>query len=551
MATCPNGHQVRAGTVYCGVCGADTRVLCNSGHFSPTGSKFCQVCGMDLRGNAAPGVASVATNDTMLVVNPTETSPVAPPETTSGLGSDRSPSNALADEASQDETARVSAPESDVAMGERSGEEHGATTLVPPTPADPVSEPSTADAGSSGFGSGVNAERSGNLRPDDPGPFEEDGSDDDIDSTGGRGHGLIIGVLAAAAVVIAGVVLALVLGGHSTPQPVAQVVPNQPRGTSSTTAVPQTTTSSVSTTTTTATPAISVGPGGWTYPTPIDQSGQDGSNQTINAISCPTSYNCYAVDQSGNILQSSNEGAWQVVDTDKSDGLNAISCPSVSFCAAVDSGGNAVLLTNGSWSDPIAIDSNQSLNGVSCASTTFCVAVDGAGNAITYTGSSTNWATAMAGQNQLTAVSCPSASFCEAADDNGNASTFNGSSWSTAVQVDQNSSLHELSCISLSFCSATDDNGTVYTYNGSSWDGGDMLLQNASHSIPISCPAAGYCVAVDGSGGVRVLSDGTWSPVLQIDGNNSFSAISCSGPNMCAATDNNNNVLYYQPKSGG
>jgi hypothetical protein len=64
-------------------------------------------------------------------------------------------------------------------------------------------------------------------------------------------------------------------------------------------------------------------------------------------------------------------------------GLNAVSCPSSSFCVAVDSNANALTFNGCKWSQSSSIDAKGGgLNAVSCPSSSFCVAVDGNGNAV-------------------------------------------------------------------------------------------------------------------------------------------------------------------------
>jgi hypothetical protein len=62
---------------------------------------------------------------------------------------------------------------------------------------------------------------------------------------------------------------------------------------------------------------------------------------------------------------------------------------------------------------------------------------------------------------------------------------------------------------------------------------------------------AGYCVAVDTSGGALVYWRGSWSKVSKIDGNNSCTAIGCTGVNTCTAADQYDNVLAYAASAAG
>jgi RHS repeat-associated protein len=64
--------------------------------------------------------------------------------------------------------------------------------------------------------------------------------------------------------------------------------------------------------------------------------------------------------------------------------MNAVSCPTSSFCAAVDTSGNAVILNGTSWSPAVNSDGSMSINGVACTSATFCEGVDSSGEAQPY-----------------------------------------------------------------------------------------------------------------------------------------------------------------------
>ena len=63
-------------------------------------------------------------------------------------------------------------------------------------------------------------------------------------------------------------------------------------------------------------------------------------------------------------------------DTDGSTALNAVACPSSSWCVAVDASGHTLTYNNSKWSGTSTIDSTRSLQSVSCVSTSFCAAVD-------------------------------------------------------------------------------------------------------------------------------------------------------------------------------
>lgn len=299
----------------------------------------------------------------------------------------------------------------------------------------------------------------------------------------------------------------------------------------------------------TVTPSsAAIGPAGWTLPKPIDQQAYQNDTATIASISCVTAVKCFAADSSGNVLASKSANSWHTVATDSQSNLVSISCANARFCAAVDDSGDVVVFENGSWSDPVSIDSDSGLTGVSCPTATFCMAVDDSGNAFTFTGTVTNWPKSTLDPNQdaIASVSCDSATFCAAVDRSGNAYTYDGNSWTSAGNVDNDNELVQVSCASPAFCAAVDSSGNAVTFIGSTWSAGSM----PSTAVSVSCPAAGYCVAVDASGGAVDYQQGSWSKVSKIDGNNSFTAISCVGVNTCTAADQYDNVMYYGAPEG-
>ena len=101
-------------------------------------------------------------------------------------------------------------------------------------------------------------------------------------------------------------------------------------------------------------------PAHWTYPVVIDQQVYNNNEAQINAVSCVTAVACYAVDNQGDILATTSEKSWSVVNSSGSgSNLTAISCATASFCVAIDSS-DAIVLSDGSWNDPVTVDSTTS-----------------------------------------------------------------------------------------------------------------------------------------------------------------------------------------------
>jgi hypothetical protein len=216
--------------------------------------------------------------------------------------------------------------------------------------------------------------------------------------------------------------------------------------------------------------------GAWTSTT------VDGSN-ALTGVSCPTTGLCVAVDHAGGVLWSANPttGPWTartVIDTTTTTTtpapipLNAISCPTTGLCAAVDSAGNVLVSTaptSGSWQKR-GIGST-SLNDIACTSAGACVAVDVSGNvfatANAITAPATWSATPVDPGHVPTAVSCGDAGLCVFVDDSGTA--FSSDSFTaarptwTAAAVDPGGDLTSVACNAAGFCVAVDSVGRAVT----------------------------------------------------------------------------------------
>jgi hypothetical protein len=108
---------------------------------------------------------------------------------------------------------------------------------------------------------------------------------------------------------------------------------------------------------------------------------------SIFGVSCPSVTLCVAVDNSGNVITSTNPtggtGAWTVANVAGGNGLSAVSCTSTTLCVAVDVLGNAFSATNptggaSAWT-ATSLHTLDSPSGVSCPVVGLCVEVDLAG----------------------------------------------------------------------------------------------------------------------------------------------------------------------------
>src|SRR3989442_15439772 len=112
----------------------------------------------------------------------------------------------------------------------------------------------------------------------------------------------------------------------------------------------------------------------WAAPVRVDHQPSFGGT-SLSDVSCPSSGLCFAVDNAGNLVASSNPtggvAAWTVTRVDGSNSLFGVSCPSGGFCAVADNAGNVVTSSNptgGAAAWTVTKDDSGALQGVGCRS---------------------------------------------------------------------------------------------------------------------------------------------------------------------------------------
>jgi len=116
-------------------------------------------------------------------------------------------------------------------------------------------------------------------------------------------------------------------------------------------------------------------------------------NDTLNHFSCAKADSCVAVgDGDAAVYDGSSWSRTETIDPENPPGpmgLQAVSCPTSTFCVAVDGAGNALVFDGHSWTKPDAIDPTHTsyfgLTSVSCPTTSSCIAIDGLGYAFALT----------------------------------------------------------------------------------------------------------------------------------------------------------------------
>jgi hypothetical protein len=246
----------------------------------------------------------------------------------------------------------------------------------------------------------------------------------------------------------------------------------------------------------------------------------------ISAISCaPGTSVCAIGDDSGGMYTLSGQSlsARSAVATG-GEAFDAISCPLSSFCMAIDDLGRVYKLGSGGWSFTTTLGSvstgNPSLQ-VSCSSNSFCLAtLPGSGNNENYykwTGSSWGSAQVLESTGAIeTGLSCTTSSFCVATDTSDVASTFNGTSWTHSSRLTGTSSVDDQFYVSCAgtFCLASSFQtaDTLTTPDGSTWTlGTNIKTANDGYGSggPTSCASATMCAIVDlgGNGYTYALPD--------------------------------------------
>ncbi len=217
--------------------------------------------------------------------------------------------------------------------------------------------------------------------------------------------------------------------------------------------------------------------------------------------------------------------------------MNAVSCPSTALCVAVDSVGNALTTTNfatsGSWvADAVA--GGVALNDVSCApGTTFCAAVDATGNVWTTSdprGASPTWTkTDIDGSTPLTGIACATSSLCVATDGSGNAiqsshPTAGASAW-TLQNVESNGALAGVACPTAQECAIT---GNDAAQSGSAF--GSIIIGQAFPVLTTSAPTV-TTTGASFAGTVNPEGTNVSSCVFQYSIDTSYSnSASCGSP---------------------
>lgn len=321
-------------------------------------------------------------------------------------------------------------------------------------------------------------------------------------------------------------------------------------------------------------PTSAPGPLLWTAPAGI-------SAQPLDALACPSTSLCVAVDHGGDVVSSAAPTAgartWHVAHVDGNIAITGVACPSVGLCVAVDAAGNVLASTTPtiptSWTvakvdtSPTQVNTDTGgsilLRGVACSTTTLCVAVDAAGNALVSTNptaGAAGWVTYHADANTsfgctgigltcqpaLVGVACPAAAACAAVDFSGNILTtpnaLAGAPWaSTATAPAAPASLWGISCPTVAFCATVDGyRNHVITFDPAS--PAPAITALPTPVFGVWCQSGALCLAATETARSVSALLGSYdprnaAPKWTLSSLGGVNAISCLGPTLCLAAD--------------
>ncbi len=328
-------------------------------------------------------------------------------------------------------------------------------------------------------------------------------------------------------------------------------------------------------------PAMASSPLTWASPVRADDQPPFLSPGEIKSVSCLSQSLCFAVDNEGDVLSSTDPtggtGAWRRVYSDSSAKLRHISCPSIALCVAVGRSGQILTSTEptgGAWT-PIKVG-ESGISEVSCPSTSLCVAVDETEKhqLLTSTdpaGGVAAWSTTEITSPRrisLSGVSCPTNKLCVASGYEGYLATSTNptggaGAWAVSqLEPEGGHNLQAVSCSSESLCVLTDNVGDALVSTEPTGGDATWKLSHVSDGLitRVSCAAWGLCVALEGNKVITSLEptggEGTWSSATlelknRFGGQNSLEAAACPAADLCVLGDSGGAVLTSTEPTGG
>ena len=231
------------------------------------------------------------------------------------------------------------------------------------------------------------------------------------------------------------------------------------------------------------------------------------------------------------------------------EALQAVACPTTTQCTAIDQWGEITFTPGSARPSPAAtIDPGVALAGVGCSSTTQCVAIDRNGQAVTFDPGSPGLPTPVQiAAHSLTAVACPSSGQCTATDSSGLEITFDPRVPGTRRSAPLGSTfpVSSIACPSAAQCTGVDATGQVITFDPLA--PGTIAPVRVATWIPgtgpgfsVACPSTTQCTVVNGA--IEATFDPhapAGSASSNVPGAEGMGAgIACPAANQCTAVGN-------------
>lgn len=285
-------------------------------------------------------------------------------------------------------------------------------------------------------------------------------------------------------------------------------------------------------------PLSLVAGGTWNWQNPLP----DG--RYLFGVSCPSSTNCFAVGDLGQILASTDGGShWTAQASGTTHDLISISCSTTSLCFAVGSGGLILATSNGgaSWS-PRVSNTTKDLYSIACPYLSYCYAV-GAFGTIARTQDGTTWTASQPwGPAFLSGIDCPASSNCLAVGQGGINVWSNdyGVSWYTQAS----GTTHDLYTISCGgTCIEVGAGGTIVSsqpgYSGTVESSGTIKDLYA-----VACARVAKACSIGGVEGTLLSSNDQVTWAAETSGTQrDLIALSCATFQKCVAVGEARTIL--------
>lgn len=294
------------------------------------------------------------------------------------------------------------------------------------------------------------------------------------------------------------------------------------------------------------------------------------------AVSCPSVSLCVAVDDSGNVVTSTDPtggaATWRAARIDNGLPLSGVSCGSADLCVVHDQSDNLLASTAPTSSAQAwkKIELEDGPSALSCPSVSLCVGVNDS-DVLTSTnpaGGAAAWtSTRLPGHHSLLTVSCASTQLCVAPDIDvmltgavltSTDPTAGAGAW-TRTAVGPRAAWVTVSCVSGAgtLCMALDALGLAATTTSPSAAAGTWTAASGGphgRLRRVVCPSVTLCVAeLDDEIWTTTTpthSTGSWHAITLDRGGDGLVDLSCPSAALCVAIDANGSAFTSTDPTG-